>query len=125
MASQIQFDVPLLPPSVNHYKKPGRQPGAWFKTPEALAFIEAVCIFSRREAVEGKLFHVSITFHIPRREFLRWDLDNFSKVACDALKAAGVIPDDRYIEILHLWKRSAQSAIDARTAYLVEGRPNP
>lgn len=121
------FEVPLLPPSVNHYKKvrwqhQGNQFMGFYTTAEAKAFIEAVCILSGRQAVSGRYFHVAITFHIPIHEFLRWDVDNFSKVSCDALKAAGLIPDDRYIAELSLVKRPTEATQDARTVYFVHGR---
>jgi len=119
------FAVPLLPPSVNHYKRPRLNHDltrGFYVTAEAKAFIEAVCILSGRQPIAGRFYEVSIEYHIPQNQFLRCDVDNFSKVACDALTESGLIQDDRYISDLHLVKRLAQEPQDARTVYLVKGR---
>jgi Holliday junction resolvase RusA-like endonuclease len=113
---ELHFSVPLLPPSVNHYKV-----RRFYNSPEAQAFIEAVCIFSRKQRVEGPRYQVEIAYDLAPGRLLKSDLDNFSKVALDALTAANVIADDRYIVTLRLSKRTAASERDTSTTYKVTG----
>ena len=114
---ELEFSVPLLPPSVNHYKE-----RRYFNCAEARAFIDAVCVFSQKTAVGGRYYEVWLTYHLPRDKFLRFDADNFEKVSFDALAKAGVIRDDRYIVDHHNSKRIATDAREAATLYLVRGR---
>jgi len=119
--TELQFDVPLIPPSVNHYKNPSRR-GGFYRVRECMGFNDAVCVFSKRELVTGQFYEVELTFYLPPAKFLAFDADNFLKVSFDALKAAGVIRDDRYIVDHHVHKRAAKDAQDVHTAYLVKGR---
>lgn len=123
-ANTHSFSVPLIPPSVNHYKRPRLNQDltrGFYKTAEAQAFIDAVCILSGRQPIAGRFFEVWVKFYLPAESFLRFDADNFSKVSCDALTDAGLIPDDRYITDLHLAKRRALDAQDVRTVYQILG----
>jgi Holliday junction resolvase RusA-like endonuclease len=110
------FTVPLLPPSVNHYKV-----GRFHNSSATRAYIDAVCIFSRKTPVLADFYEVTIHYFIAPAEFLRWDTNNFWKVAMDALATAGVIRDDRYVIDEHASKRQAADERDARTVYLVTG----
>ena len=114
---QVEFSVPLIPPSVNHFKE-----RRFFSNAEARGFIDAVCVFSERSPVVGKYYEVWLTYHLDPDKFLRFDSDNFEKVSFDALARAGVIRDDRYIVDHHNSKRIATDARDARTQYLVRGK---
>jgi len=113
----VSFTVPLLPPSVNHYYRPSRR-GGYYISPEAQAFIDAVCIFSGRQACEGKFYAVQISVGIPQAEFLRLDIDNLGKSLLDSLRKAAVIKDDRYVVDLHLTKYVSP---DPCTKYLIVG----
>ena len=124
-ANTHSFSIPLIPPSVNHYKRPRLNQDltrGFYKTAEAQAFIDAVCMLSGRQPIAGEYFSVEMEFYLHSSDFLRCDVDNFSKVCCDALTDAGLIPDDRYITDLTLTKRRARDAQDVRTVYLVRGR---
>ena len=121
LKTELQFEVPLIPPSVNHYKQPSRR-GGFYRAPACLTFTDAVCVFSRKEPVDGHFYEIDVTYFLEPAEFLRFDSDNFQKVAFDALTAAGVIRDDRYIIDHHVHKRSATSPADVHTAFLVKGR---
>ena len=124
-ANTHNFSVPLIPPSVNHYKLPRLKADltrGFYVTKEAQAYIDAVCVLSGRQPIAGRFFEVWIEYYLPAESFLRNDADNFSKVSCDALTAAGLIPDDRYISDLHLAKRRALDAQDVRTVYRILGR---
>lgn len=116
------FAVPLLPPSVNHYKQP-RRGGGWFRAAEAISFIEAVCIFSRKDPAGGQFWNVELTFYLgPGKHRLNAnDADNFSKVALDALAQAGVIGNDARVMDLTIHKRFVSHDRDARTEYVVIG----
>jgi Holliday junction resolvase RusA-like endonuclease len=113
----LTFHVPLLPPSVNHYKV-----RRFYNSPAAKAFIDAVCIFSRKQPVLGAFYQVQVYYIMAPEEFLKWDVDNFSKVTLDALKVAGVIRDDRYVVELNLTKQKAAEPVAGATVYCVIGR---
>jgi Holliday junction resolvase RusA-like endonuclease len=117
----LEFSVPLLPPSVNHYKQPGRRPGTWFLTPAASAYFDAVLMISKRQFVYGPCYSVDIEYRIREAHFLRSDLDNLQKVSLDALTRAEVIKDDRYITDLSLRKRVVLSLREEMTIYKIQG----
>ncbi len=116
--ARVVIRVPLIPPSVNLYKRPrGLLKRGFYVTPEAQAFKDAVAIFARGASVNSKYYGVHLVFHIPTRTFLSGDLDNRFKVVLDALTDARVIVDDRYIVRLHADK----CPIDATTAKFNQG----
>jgi Holliday junction resolvase RusA-like endonuclease len=119
---QCRFTVPLLPPSVNHYKQPSGR-GGWYRTKAAIAFIDAVCVFSGKLKVSGNCYAVEIYFYLgPKRRHLSSnDLDNFQKVSIDALARAGVIENDGRILDLYLHKRFCLTAVEERTEYIIQG----
>lgn len=118
----MKFSVPLLPPSVNHYKQP-KAGGGWFRAADCIAFVDAVCIFSRRVRVSGNYFELELTFYLgPGRNRGQNDLDNYSKVAIDALVRAGVIKNDARVFDLHLHKRFVESDREERTEYSIASR---
>jgi Holliday junction resolvase RusA-like endonuclease len=122
-AAPFRFAVPLLPPSVNHYKKPKRG-GGWYRAGESIAFIDAVCVFSGKTMVTGNFYALEIWFFLGpgKRNLSSNDLDNFQKVAIDALVRAGVIRTDGRILDLHLHKRFVPSDRLEQTEYFVTGR---
>lgn len=127
----LAFSVPLLPPSVNHYKLPRKGSRGWYKTPESIAFIKAVSLLAIPRVPENwpapwrlakgvKLFYeATITVYIRESNFLRVDADNFSKVGVDSLTAAALITDDRYIIDHRIRKLPVLNALDERTDYLI------
>lgn len=119
---RLEFGVPLLPPSVNHYKRP-RRLGGFYRGPEALSFVEAVCIFSHKERVPGEFYQVELTFVLPpeKQGLNSNDLDNFLKVALDAIGRAGVISNDGRIMDLAVHKRFCAENRDASTLYHITG----
>lgn len=124
----LSFSVPLVPPSVNHYKLPNGR-GGYYVTKEAQAFIDAVCMISRPKAktlpIAGKYYHVTLTVYVRRAMFHRLDSDNMEKLLFDALTKSGVIRDDRYVTY-HTHKRTpVELAAQERTEYVVTGREEP
>jgi Holliday junction resolvase RusA-like endonuclease len=123
MSVPFQFSVPFLPPSVNHYKQP-RRGGGWYRAGEAIAFVDAVCVFSRKTKVTGNFYALELWFFLgpSKRNLSSNDVDNFQKVAIDALARAGVIVNDGRILDLHVHKRFVGTDRDERTEYCVTGR---
>jgi Holliday junction resolvase RusA-like endonuclease len=118
----MKFSVPLLPPSVNHYKQP-RRGGGWYRAADAIAFVDAVAIFCRGLRTTGNYFELELTFYLgPGRNRGQNDLDNYSKVAIDALVRAGVIKNDARVFDLHLHKRFVGTDREERTEYSIASR---
>lgn len=132
---ELSFSVPLIPPSVNHYKAPKAR-GGYYVTPEAKAFIDAVPVFARPAAPRtwpwfgtdsktghGKpariFYEVELMFHIHRPRFLAGDSDNLEKVAFDALTTCGAITDDRYVKYHSNRALPVDSPGDQRTEYSI------
>lgn len=124
----VSFTVPLIPPSVNHYKLPNGR-GGYYVTKPAQAFIDAVCIFAKPKAktlpIGGRYYHVEITVYVRRAMFHRLDSDNMEKLLFDALTTSGVIRDDRYVTYHAHQRLPVELAAQERTEYVVTGREEP
>jgi hypothetical protein len=55
---EISFTVPLVPPSVNHYKKPRKFGRGFYVTKEAIAFKEAVALIARKAQIRADAYGV-------------------------------------------------------------------
>jgi len=99
--SEVTFTVPLVPPSVNHYKMRTRK-GVTFVSKEAKAFKNAVCICGRGFAVEAEAYEVTVRIFLGSGK--RGDIDNFLKCTLDGIVEAGVIQTDAAITLLHAEK---------------------
>jgi Holliday junction resolvase RusA-like endonuclease len=123
MSAPYRFMVPFLPPSVNHYKKP-RRSGGWYRSVESISFIDAVCVCSGKTKITGNFYALELWFFLgpSKRNLSSNDLDNFQKVAIDALVRAGIIKTDGRILDLHLHKRFVSTDRDERTEYFITGR---
>lgn len=99
MIDGLTLVIPGTPPSGNHYKKPrGRGLRGSYVTDEAKAFFSAVAALSMGRRVMAKSYAVRIEIFLGARQ--KGDLDNFAKVALDALVRASVIDtDDRVMRI--------------------------
>lgn len=124
----LTFDVPLIPPSVNHYKLPAKH-GGFYVTKEAQAFIDAVCMIGRTAAkilpLPGKFYEVTLTVYVSDKKFLRADSDNMEKCAFDGLTKAGIITDDRYITRHYHRRVKVSTATQERTEFSVIGIEEP
>lgn len=101
----IKFTVPLVPPSVNHYKQKSSH-GHWYVTKEAMAFKDAVATFAPAEAkqrVKGKRERYQVEYRIFLGKGERLDWDNGNKVLGDALQECGVIRSDAAITAGSVW----------------------
>lgn len=124
---EVVFTVPLVPPSVNHYKR-SKKGGGFFRSPEATAFIDAVCIFAGRapdEFYKSDFYEVDMTVFLEPASYARMksnDVDNFLKIGIDALAHARVVHNDGAIVDLHVHKRQAKDSRSTRTEYHVLGK---
>jgi Holliday junction resolvase RusA-like endonuclease len=104
----LRIEIPLVPPTVNHYKKPAlfrRKSGGppvrgMVLTKQAIAFKAAVAICARGEtlapAKESERRKVRYMLHaaVYLGKNQRGDGDNFWKCLADGLVEAGVIHSD-------------------------------
>jgi Holliday junction resolvase RusA-like endonuclease len=110
----VIFEVPGIPPSVNHFKKPiilktrNGPVRSYALTPEALAFRQAVAIFARGQSLtpstskERDKVRYSVTCTVFLGEGQRGDADNFGKCILDSLQVAGVIHSDARVRSWHI-----------------------
>ena len=111
----LEFTVPLLAPSVNHYKNSRHHVGE-----EATAFYEAVRLFARGEYVRFPWYSVEVWFTLGPN--VKGDADNFLKCGLDALVRAGVIDSDAKVTDLEVHKRRGK---DSSTRYHIREGDNP
>lgn len=97
----VSFTVPLVPPSVNHYKMPRRGGKGFYVTEEAQAFKKAVAIFAKGAHYAAEECRVELGIYLGKGG--RGDIDNFLKVTLDGLVSAGVINSDAHIKALSVF----------------------
>jgi len=114
---RLKIVVPLIPPSVNHYKVPkiirrGRFHSLiWEETPESIIFKLTLRQLARGATVSpATLTDQRKTAYRPRAIVYlgkgeRGDGDNFWKVIGDSLTAAGVIHSDAAVIDWHMYVR--------------------
>ena len=122
--SELRLEIPMLPPSGNHYKtykiiisRDPRQKAfaQWYLTPEAEAFYQCVSMVAGGRRVLGRQLEVTYIVFLPKLGGS--DTDNYSKCIWDSLKHAGVIEDDRYIDDGHQHRR--RDPLNPRTVIIV------
>jgi Holliday junction resolvase RusA-like endonuclease len=108
----LRIEIPLTPPTVNHYKKPAinRRTGVRMMvlTKQATAYKAAVAIFARGEtlapATESERrkvrYMLKATVYLGKNQ--RGDGDNFWKCLADGLVEAGVIHSDAAVSSWHI-----------------------
>lgn len=104
LVPEIHLTIPLIPPSVNHYKGQRVVNGKtiYFLTPEAKAFRNAVAFAARAQRVQAKQYEVFYAVFLGKGE--RQDVDNSSKCTLDSLQNAGVIHSDAAVTVEHIYK---------------------
>jgi hypothetical protein len=110
----IILEIPFMPPSVNHYKKPitlrtSNGPRLSFAlTDEAKAFRDTVAILARRQtlipltATERNKIRYALTATVYLGDGDRGDGDNYWKCIADSLVYAGVIHSDARVRVWHI-----------------------
>lgn len=98
MSDYLRFVVPLVPPSVNHYKVKTKR-GITYVTKEAKAFKAAVAIFAMGQSIADpkRKYGLNVTVYLGKGK--RGDGDNFFKCIGDGLKEAGVVHSDAAIKV--------------------------
>lgn len=112
----LRIEIPLIPPTVNHYKKPALFPRkrggppvpGMVMTKEAKAFKAAVAVFARGETLapateSGRRkvrYMLHATVYLGKNQ--RGDGDNFWKCLADGLVEAGVIHSDAAVTAWHI-----------------------
>lgn len=100
------IQVPLEPPSVNHYKLPNRG-GGWRLTAAAQAFKDAVCILARQKAATTGWMHYGVKIIYVLASKTRIDIDNAAKLVLDGLEASQLIANDsKVLELMQLKRRT-------------------
>jgi Holliday junction resolvase RusA-like endonuclease len=114
MSDSVHITVPLVPPSVNHYKMRTKR-GVTFVSAEAKAYKQAVGICARGREVLSDYFDVEVIVFQGKGD--KGDVDNYAKCVLDGLKEAGVIHSDDAITDLTMRKR--RDRINPRTEITV------
>ena len=115
MSEILILELEGLPPTVNHLYRNFR--GRRYKTTSGRKYQERTAELIRREWKNQlackQPIELRITFITCDRR--KWDIDNRVKALQDCLSMAGVIEDDRQINILHV-----EREYGSRTATLIE-----
>ena len=139
----VSFPVPLVPPTVNHYKVPagvrpdrttGKLRPTYKLTPQALAYKQAVCIFARQATItpdderERKSVRYGLFVRVVLGKGQHGDGDNFWKCIADGLVDAGVIHTDArvyrwYLDVIDTDRQNPRTEITA-TVLSVEDWPD-
>lgn len=114
-ANEVRISIPLIPPSVNHYKRTSG--GRYFVTKEAVAFMDAIALLRRGQSITAKFYTVAADIFLGFGK--RGDVDNFAKCILDGLVKAGVIHSDAAVEELTLRKHRDRG--NPRTEIVVRG----
>lgn len=96
MSNKLNFTVPLVPVSVNHYVKHTRT-GRHYVTKAGKAYKQAVAICAAGRSVVGKMYCVDVIVYLGKGQ--RGDGDNLWKCIADGLQEAGVIHSDAAIKV--------------------------
>jgi Holliday junction resolvase RusA-like endonuclease len=98
--NRLQFEIPMLPPSVNHYVQHKAQ-GVHVKTAQAKAFERDFPLFSRGGFVIGEQF--SVVFHFVPGPGDKGDVDNRNKCLLDCIAKAGMLRNRKGKELSDAW----------------------
>ena len=100
--ADLQFSVPMIPPSVNSYVRHTRN-GRHYITKAAKAFKAAIPICAKHKQVRHKYYAIEIYVILAPGQKI--DLDNCAKVILDGLVEGGQIHSDAAVTLLCLHKR--------------------
>ena len=105
----LELELEGLPPTVNHlYGMSGRRK---YKTPEGKAYQERVISQMQKQySAEPYTGPVGLRIVFTTADRRRWDIDNRVKALQDCLTMAGVLADDRQVDILHVERKYGAGA---------------
>ena len=106
MSILCEFELPGLPPTVNHYYKTSSH-GLRYKTAAGRKYQERTIStleqkWQDRPKYTGDV-ELCIEFIVKSRR--KWDIDNRVKALQDCIALAGIIEDDSQVQILHVERR--------------------
>jgi Holliday junction resolvase RusA-like endonuclease len=108
VSDSVHITVPIVPPSVNHYKMRTRK-GVTFVTEDAKTYKKAVYYHSLRSSTDPERRfdggNLSVEVVVYQGKGDKGDVDNYAKCVLDGLVEAGVIHSDAAITDLILRKR--------------------
>lgn len=121
--SELRLEIPMIPPSGNHYKtykivipkNGGRAFAQWYLTKEAEDFYGCVAMVAGGRFLTGSSLEISFVVFLPAGR--RYDVDNYPKCILDSLKHASVIRDDIDVDDLHCHRR--RDPLNPRTVIIV------
>jgi Holliday junction resolvase RusA-like endonuclease len=124
--NSLRLEIPLTPPSVNHYKRPAiiRGVRTYILTKEAKAYKAAVAIIARGDTLapatererQKTRYRLTATVYLGRGQ--RADGDNLWKCLADGLVEAGVIHSDAAVSDWRIFVDRDRS--NPRTVIVVE-----
>ena len=117
--ADLDFCVPLIPPSVNHYVK-HTHTGRHYVTEEAKAFKAAIPIFAKQKQVRHEYYAIEIYVNLAKGQ--KVDLDNCSKVILDGLVEGGQIHSDAAVTLLCLHKKRGNHLAPSTCITVWEGK---
>lgn len=94
-AEEWHCSIPLIPPSVNHYKLPKRGGKGFYVSKEAKAFQAAVASLTTG-SIKKDWYYITITIFLGFNQ--KGDADNFNKVILDGLVKARIITTDARVK---------------------------
>lgn len=100
-ADVLRFTVPLVPPSVNHYKMRTRR-GVTFVSKEAISFKQHVWMARPIETLCNCDYAVLIRVFLGKGQ--KGDVDNFAKCVLDGMVEAAIIDTDAAVQKLTIEK---------------------
>lgn len=108
MKELLSMELEGLPPTVNHmYRNSGH---IRYKTASGRKYQERVSK-SLKEVWGDKpaySFGVELRITFETSDHRRWDIDNRVKALQDCLSLAGILKDDKQVEILHVERKSGK-----------------
>lgn len=100
---RLQFEMPIMPPSVNHYVKHPAQ-GVHVKTAEAKAYIRDFALLAPRDFfVQSPAKRFLATLEYWPGPGGRGDVDNYNKLPLDCCAKAGMLRDGKNQECSDAW----------------------
>lgn len=117
--ADLDFCVPLLPPSVNHYVKHTRS-GRHYVTREAKAFKAAIPMCCSNKQIRHKWYSIEIYVNLGKGDKI--DLDNCAKVILDGLVEGGQIHSDAAVTLLRLHKKRGNILAPSTCITVWEGK---